>query len=108
MTVVLVVSGVFLMIAAGLTAFRLLHGPGSLDRLVAMDTLIAVMICGLAVWAAYSGDTTVAPGIVALALVSFVGSVSVARFRVRDRDDTGRLPEPDDIVVREAPRREDR
>jgi multicomponent Na+:H+ antiporter subunit F len=41
-------------------------------------------MCGLAVWAVYSRDTTLVPAIVALSLVSFVGSVSIARFRVRD------------------------
>lgn len=84
MTVVLVISAVILLMAAVLTTFRLLDGPGSLDRLVALDTLIAVAMCGLAVWAALSGDTTVVPAIVALALVGFIGSVSVARFRVSD------------------------
>lgn len=84
-TTILVVSGVILVIAALLTTFRLLDGPNSLDRLVAMDTLVAVAICGLAVWAAYSHDTTIVPAIVALALVGFIGSVSVARFRVSDR-----------------------
>lgn len=84
MTTVLIIAGVMLVVAALLTTYRLLAGPGSLDRLVAMDTLIATAICGLAVWAAYSGDTTIVPAIVALALVGFVGSVSVARFRVSD------------------------
>lgn len=81
----LIVSGVILLIAALLTTFRLLDGPSSLDRLVALDTIVAVAICGLAVWAAYSEDTTIVPAIVALALVGFIGSVSVARFRVSDR-----------------------
>lgn len=79
------VSGVILAAAALLTTFRLLDGPSSLDRLVALDTLIAVAMCGLAIWAAYSGDTTIVPSIVALSLVSFIGSVAVARFRVSDR-----------------------
>ncbi|MCZ4521440.1 cation:proton antiporter [Rhodococcus sp. 14-2483-1-1] len=84
MTVVLAVAGVLLIAAAILTAFRLLDGPSTLDRLVAMDTILAVSMCGLAVWAVYSRDTTLVPAIVALSLVSFVGSVSIARFRVRD------------------------
>lgn len=84
MTVVLTVAGVLLIAAAVLTAFRLLDGPSTLDRLVAMDTILAVSMCGLAVWAVYSRDTTLVPAIVALSLVSFVGSVSIARFRVRD------------------------
>jgi multicomponent Na+:H+ antiporter subunit F len=84
MTVVLTIAGVLLIAAAVITAYRLLDGPSTLDRLVAMDTILAVSMCGLAVWSTYSLDTTIVPAIVALSLVSFVGSVSVARFRVRD------------------------
>jgi multicomponent Na+:H+ antiporter subunit F len=82
--VVLAISGVLLIAAAVITTYRLLAGPGTLDRLVAMDTILAVAMCGLAVWSVYSLDTTIVPAIVALSLISFVGSVSVARFRVKD------------------------
>ncbi|MCC8926537.1 cation:proton antiporter [Rhodococcus sp. BGS-1C] len=84
MIVVLAISGVLLIAAAVITTYRLLAGPGTLDRLVAMDTILAVAMCGLAVWSVYSLDTTIVPAIVALSLISFVGSVSVARFRVKD------------------------
>ena len=84
MIVVLAISGVLLIAAAIITTYRLLDGPGTLDRLVAMDTILAVAMCGLAVWSVYSLDTTIVPAIVALSLISFVGSVSVARFRVKD------------------------
>lgn len=84
MIVVLAISGVLLIAAAAITTYRLLDGPGTLDRLVAMDTILAVAMCGLAVWSVYSLDTTIVPAIVALSLISFVGSVSVARFRVKD------------------------
>ncbi len=83
-TVVLAIAGALLLAAAVLTAYRLLDGPSTLDRLVAIDTILAVSMCGLAVWAVYSRDTTLVPAIVALSLVSFVGSVSIARFRVKD------------------------
>ena len=66
------------------TMIRILRGPTTLDRLVALDVLIALCMCGLGTWAAFSRDSTVVPAIVALALLSFVGSVSIARFRVRD------------------------
>ena len=72
MSVVWVIVATLLLVAAVLTAARALMGPTTLDRLVALDTLIALAMCGLAVWAAYSGDTTVVPGVVALALLSFV------------------------------------
>nr|WP_206031210.1 monovalent cation/H+ antiporter complex subunit F [Rhodococcus sp. B10] len=83
-TIVLAIAGILLVAAAVVTAYRLLDGPSTLDRLVAMDTILAVSMCGLAVWSVYSKDTTIVPSIVALSLVSFIGSVSVARFRVRD------------------------
>ena len=86
MTVVWVLSGVMLVAAAAVTMIRLLMGPSTLDRLVAVDTLVAVTMCGVGTWAAFSLDTTVTYSLTALALISFVGSVSVARFRVRDTD----------------------
>ena len=46
-------------LAAATTMFRLLVGPSTLDRLVALDTLIAVTMCGVGTWAAFSLDTTV-------------------------------------------------
>jgi multicomponent Na+:H+ antiporter subunit F len=51
---------------------------------VGLDALVAVAMCALGTWAAYSLDSTVVYGMTALSLISFVGSVSVARFRVPD------------------------
>lgn len=86
MNTVWTISAVMLIAAIAITMFRLLAGPGTLDRLVALDTFVAVMMCSIGTWAAYSLDTTVTYSLTALALISFVGSVSVARFRVRDTD----------------------
>jgi multicomponent Na+:H+ antiporter subunit F len=86
MTYVWIAAAVMLTAAAGVTMIRLLSGPSTLDRLVALDTLVAVTMCGIGTWAAYSLDTTVTYPMAALALISFVGSVSVARFRVPDID----------------------
>lgn len=84
MNTVWVIAAVMLTAAAATTMFRLLAGPGTLDRLVALDTFVAVTMCAIGTWAAFSLDTTVTYSLTALALISFVGSVSVARFRVRD------------------------
>jgi multicomponent Na+:H+ antiporter subunit F len=84
MTWVWVVAGVMLTLAAVLTMTRILIGPSTLDRLIGVDTTVAVTMCGIATWAAYSLDTTVTYSLAALALISFVGSVSIARFRVPD------------------------
>lgn len=90
MNTVWIIAGVMLSMAAAATMFRLLSGPSTLDRLVALDTLIAVTMCGIGTWAAYSLNTTVTYSLTALALISFVGSVSVARFRVPDVKSTKR------------------
>jgi multicomponent Na+:H+ antiporter subunit F len=86
MTVVWIIAAVMLAAAATITMVRLLAGPTTLDRLVALDALVAVTMCAIGTWAAYSLDTTVTYGLTALALISFVGSVSVARFRVPDTE----------------------
>ena len=86
MTTIWIITAVMLIAAASITMFRILAGPSTLDRLVALDTLVAVTMCGIGAWAAFSLDTTVTYSLTALALISFVGSVSVARFRVPDTD----------------------
>ncbi len=84
MIVVAIVAGIMLMAAAVIVSYRILAGPNILDRVVGIDSLMAIAASGLAVWAAYSDDTTVVPAIVALALVGFLGSAAVSRFRVQD------------------------
>lgn len=86
MHIVWIIAAVMLSAAAAITVYRLLAGPSTLDRLVALDAFVAVSMCGIGTWAAFSLDSTVTYSLTALALISFVGSVSVARFRVPDRD----------------------
>ena len=87
MNAVWIIAAILLAAAAVTTMFRLLAGPSTLDRLVALDTMVAVTMCAIGTWAAYSLDTTVTYSLAALALISFVGSVSIARFRVPDIDE---------------------
>jgi multicomponent Na+:H+ antiporter subunit F len=89
MNVIWMIAAVMLVAAAALTTFRILAGPNTLDRLIGLDTIVAVAMCGLGTWAAFSLDSTVVYGITALSLISFVGSVSVTRFRVPDKKPQG-------------------
>ena len=84
MNIVWIVAAGMLITAVLLTVFRLLAGPSTLDRLVALDMFVSVTMCAIGTWAAFSTDTTVTYSLTALGLISFIGSVSVARFRVRD------------------------
>ena len=70
------------------TMIRLVGGPNTLDRLISLDMMVAVAQGGIAVYIAWTKDTTPAAALVALALVAFLGSVSVARFRVSDNAGT--------------------
>lgn len=65
--------------AAAITTVRLLRGPSTLDRVVAVDMLLAVVICALATTAAATRDSSSVPVLVVLTLLGFVGSVSIAR-----------------------------
>jgi multicomponent Na+:H+ antiporter subunit F len=66
--------------AALLLVVRLSRGPTMLDRIVALDVMVAVVIVALALEAAVRRHTTTLPVLVVLSLLGVVGSVSVARF----------------------------
>jgi multicomponent Na+:H+ antiporter subunit F len=77
---ILVVSLVLLGLSALLVVVRLLRGPTGLDRLVALDVLVAEFLCGLVAYAALSGNAALVPVVAAISLVGFLGSTTVARF----------------------------
>ncbi len=89
-----------LLLAGMLLAFlRLIIGPDAADRIVALD-LISVLIVGLlAVLAIPADETSFLDVSIAYALVAFLGTVALARFRMRigerqsrDETKTGRRP----------------
>ncbi|KAB2370680.1 monovalent cation/H+ antiporter complex subunit F [Actinomadura montaniterrae] len=90
MTVVLDAVTAMLFLAAACTLVRIVRGPSMLDRAMALDVLLAVIMAGLGASAVAGGDTWVLPTLLALSLVAFVGSVAVARFL------THHVPRPDE------------
>ncbi|GLY23797.1 monovalent cation/H+ antiporter complex subunit F [Micromonospora sp. NBRC 101691] len=83
MTAVAVTVTALLALAGALTLTRIIRGPSILDRAVATDVLLAVVVAAIATEAAYSRDATALPVLVVLAILGFVSSVSVARFAAR-------------------------
>ncbi|MEJ4098879.1 monovalent cation/H+ antiporter complex subunit F [Corynebacterium mastitidis] len=81
---VLTVAEVLFFASFLLTSWRILAGPNSLDRVVGLDGLVAMMQCALAVYICWTLDTTVSNAMLVIALLGFISSVSVARFRKRD------------------------
>ncbi len=86
MTVVIWICLGILGLAALLLIARATMGPTMLDRTVALDVLIAVLICGVGIEAAQDEHTFTLPILLVLTLLGFVGSVSIARF-TRGSDD---------------------
>jgi multicomponent Na+:H+ antiporter subunit F len=78
--VIAVVCLAGLAVAALLTLVRLVRGPSVPDRIVALDTLLYITVSGIAVGAATVGDGSFLAVLVAVALLGFVGTVTVARF----------------------------
>lgn len=80
MQIVLAIAGVMLVVAAALTVFRIVRGPGPADRVVATDVLITTVAGGLAVEAAINHQGYTIVVILVLSLLAFAGTVSMARF----------------------------
>lgn len=87
MTVSIASSAVMLTIAALLVIVRMTRGPSVLDRVVASDVMVSIVVCVLGTEAAVTRHTTTLPILISLSLVGFVGAVSVARFVSRDHDE---------------------
>lgn len=83
MTVLWILIAAMLGVAALLELIRLVHGPSILDRAVALDVLLVSALTGLGAYAAYHRDPTILPTLLVLALLGFVGSVSIAKFVAR-------------------------
>jgi multicomponent Na+:H+ antiporter subunit F len=78
--VVVTICLVLLAVSAVLCLVRLLLGPSVPDRIVALDALLYVVVSGIAVGAAATRDGSFLAVLVAVALLGFVGTVTVARF----------------------------
>lgn len=81
---ILIIPGV--LIAAGLLiiTWRIVVGPNSMDRMLGMDGFIAMSQCALAVYICWTFDTSVVNAMLVIALLGFISSIAVARFRKRD------------------------
>lgn len=80
MSVVAAICLAALCLAALLVLLRLALGPTVPDRIVALDTLLQLVLMGIAVGAALSGDGSFLAVLVAVSLLGFVGTVTVARY----------------------------
>lgn len=85
MTAVIVIVTALLSVSALLALFRIVRGPSLLDRVVATDLLLAVIVGSVGTEAAVNRHATTLPILVALAILGFVASVGVVRFAAREQ-----------------------
>lgn len=77
----LIVAGSVLLAASVVIAlFRIVRGPSILDRMIGTDVVLAAIMCGLGGYMALSDRTDLLPVLIVLAMLGFVGSVSVSRY----------------------------
>lgn len=67
-------------VAGTLCLLRILKGPSLGERVVAADTLVIIVVAGLAVGAARTGSGVNASVLVVVTLVGFLGTSFLARF----------------------------
>ncbi|PYF99079.1 multicomponent Na+:H+ antiporter subunit F [Georgenia satyanarayanai] len=91
MTAVYVVCFVILLAAAVMALFRVERGPSMFDRILGLDVTTAVLIGGVTLVAAATKRGDLVPVLVVLALVGFIGSVSIARFAAAESAEEGRI-----------------
>ncbi|MCK9796086.1 MrpF/PhaF family protein [Isoptericola sp. 4D.3] len=89
MIVAVIAAAVLLTVAALLALVRVERGPSMLDRAVALDALTITLVGAIAVEAIWSRRTETIPILVALSMVGFVGSVTMARFAAKEPESEG-------------------
>lgn len=104
---VVVAAATLLTATAVLALVRAEKGPSMLDRTVALDILTSALVGAVALEAAWSRRTDTLPLILALALVGFVGSVTIARFASVEPEGEGRLLTREELAALEAQRAQD-
>ena len=80
MTAVYAIALAGLALSGALVLVRLVRGPFASDRIVALDTLLQLVIAGIAVGAAVTRRGDFLAVLIAASLLGFLGTVLVGRF----------------------------
>ncbi len=74
---------VLLTLAILISFVRLIIGPDQADRIVALDLISVLIVAYLAALSIYTQEKSFMDVAIAYALISFLGTVALARFRER-------------------------
>ncbi|MCC2593973.1 hypothetical protein LKO27_11205 [Tessaracoccus sp. OS52] len=66
--------------AAGLIGVgRIVAGPSSIDRIIASDLMVAIVIGGVALWIVHTGQDNLLVVLLVLSMLGFTGATALAR-----------------------------
>ncbi|MGO1283610.1 MAG: monovalent cation/H+ antiporter complex subunit F [Brachybacterium sp.] len=80
----LVIYGAVLAVAALGVVYRMIVGPTILDRAISSDSLVTLVIMGMALYVADSQAAWAGPAMLSLTGMAFIGTVTFARFVARE------------------------
>ncbi|WP_342318441.1 monovalent cation/H+ antiporter complex subunit F [Corynebacterium mayonis] len=83
-TFFLTIAAIFIIVGFFILSWRIIVGPDSMDRVLGNDALTASLQCALALYIAWTLDTTAVYMMMVIALLGFISSLAIARFRRRD------------------------
>ena len=74
---------------------RMVLGPSSADRVVALDLISVLIVAFLAVFSVHEVNTSFLDVAIAYALVAYLGTVALARYLFRSKRNAGRKQSPE-------------
>lgn len=88
--ILLVIYAAILAAAALGVVYRMVVGPTILDRAISSDSLVTLVVMGMALYAAHSQAAWAGPSLLGLTGLAFIGTVTFARFVAREDPRQGR------------------
>jgi multicomponent Na+:H+ antiporter subunit F len=85
--------------------YRLVTGPSIFDRVISLDLVSSLLMCGLGIYSVQTRQFVFIDVILAIALIAFLGTVAFARYLDREmklRETNGDTPEPGQDQIRPA------
>lgn len=83
LTVAAIIAGVMFGIGALAAVHHIIRGPSILDRALATDVLLAIVMCALAAEMAINRHTDTLVVLLVLALFAVVGSIAIAQYMAK-------------------------
>jgi len=74
------IAGIIALLALAMAFFRMIIGPTSVDRIVALDNMTIASVSLIVFFAVYLGRIIYVDVALVYALISFIGIIAIARY----------------------------